>query len=106
MRKIGPLHYLGIGSIGGLYVAHNGLLLFGIGFSVGAVTILVARAARRSAVKVGGIVDARTRTEFERMKTVRAGRRLKIEKARELRADRDRRETAAYWRGVADGSQS
>lgn len=65
--------------------------------------------SRRASTSGGGarrppdeLAAARARTESERTKDVRARRRQRLEQARELRREREKRESAAYRRGAED----
>ena len=94
---------------GALIVERNGWLIVA-GLAAMFVAGWVARGARvqigRGVHAVSGLVSARVETERERRRAVRAGTRLKVEKARELRSDREKRERKAYMMGAIDGGKS
>ena len=107
MKRWGHAHSAATGLVGGLIVMQNGWLIL-------AAVVLAAVAgwwahALRGRIGAGihagsEILGARAKTELERAKRVRAARRRDLEQARDRRADREKRETASYWKGVRDGT--
>ena len=107
MKRWGHVHSAAAGLVGGLIVMQNGWLILAA-VVLAAVAGWWAHALRGrigGAVRTAGsIVSARAATELERGKRVRAARRRDLEQARDRRADREKRETEAYWKGVRDGT--
>ena len=81
----------------------------GIGAAVQGLAAARSGGATRALSSRGGPPDelaaARTRTETERTKEIRARRRQRLEQSRSLRRERDQRERAAYYRGAADAGR-
>jgi len=109
VRRYTHGHSLALGVLLCLLVQRNGwlvlicaLLVFVAGWVAHSIRARIGRGARA----LGGLVAARVETERERRRAVRAGTRLKVEKARELRSDREKRERKAYMMGAIDGGKS
>lgn len=73
-------------------------------FAAGVLAGLFWQTLRRGLFKSSALVGAQLRILEERAGEIRARRRGSLERSRELRTERERREAAAYWRGVRDGT--
>ena len=101
MNRWGHGHSIGTGVLLALLVSGHLLEVVTVVFLVG---LLVGRAWGG----LGGLLHRLgrpSRLERERWLEVRARRRSWLERTRGLRAERDKAERAAYWRGVGDGSK-
>ena len=102
MKKFGPAHFLGIGVLAGVLAATHIWTLVLISFLIGLFARRIWDAGHHAAVKTGSLVQARIETERERRREVRSRARKNTEKSRQMRAERDRAEEKAYYRGAAD----
>ena len=108
-RQWTHVHSVAVGAIVGVSATQHGWLIFGAGVLVGASVVYAIRYGRRAArvtgqagLTVGHLLAARVETEHERARGIRAASRLKVEKARALRAEVEKKTRSAYVQGRID----
>ena len=100
MKRWGHSHSVVSGFVGGLLLMANGWLIL----AALLLCVLAGWWAHALRKQIGTSLHTAGALMRERVKTERSRRRLNLETARDRRADREKRETAAYWRGARDAT--